>query len=128
MSKSTIKTEKAPGAIGPYSQGINYGDLVFTSGQIPIDPKNGKVPDGIESQARITLSNLKAVLEAGGSGLDKVLKVTVFLDNMDDFAAINEIYKEAFDTGAEFPARSAVQVARLPLGVLIEVEAIGFKG
>lgn len=128
MSKSAIATENAPGAIGPYSQGVNFKDLVFTSGQIPIDPTTKEVPEGIQAQAKVALSNLKAVLEAGGSGLDKVLKATVFLQNMDDFAAVNEIYKEFFDVGAPFPARSAVQVAKLPLGVLVEIEAIGYKG
>ena len=129
MNKSAIATDKAPGAIGPYSQGVSFGHLVFSSGQLPIDPETGQMPDDVKDQARVALRNVEAVLVAGGSSLANVLKVTVFLDDIGDFAAINEVYAEIFDTGAPFPARSAVEVARLPKpGALLEVEAIGFVG
>ena len=128
MSKSAIFTDKAPGAIGPYSQGISFGDLIFTSGQLPIDPETGIMPDDIKDQARVALKNVEAVLVAAGGSLANVLKVTVFLDDIADFAAVNEVYAEVFDLGAPFPARSAVEVARLPKpGALLEIEAVGYK-
>jgi len=123
MDRKIILTDKAPAPIGPYSQGIVIDGFLFTAGQVPIDPAVSKVvADNIKGQARQALENLKAVVEAGGSNLDKVLKVTVFLKDMNDFAAVNEIYAEYF--GQSKPARSAVQVARLPLDVMIEIEAV----
>ena len=121
--KTVIKTEKAPAAIGPYSQGIKIGNLIFTSGQIPLDPATGVFPDGIQAQTRQSLSNVKAILEQAGTSMDQVIKTTVFLKDMNDFAAMNEIYATFFTEGS-FPARSAVEVARLPKDALIEIEAI----
>ncbi len=118
-----IKTSNAPSAIGPYSQGIVSGGLLFSSGQIPIDPATGNiVSGGSAEQARQALKNLKAVIEAGGSDMSKVIKTVVFIKNMDDFAAVNEVYAEFFTE--PYPARSCVEVARLPKDVLVEVEAI----
>ncbi|MBO7385956.1 MAG: RidA family protein [Clostridia bacterium] len=116
-----IHTDKAPAAIGPYSQAIVSGNLVFTSGQIPLDPSTGLlVPGGIEEQARQAISNLAFVLEAAGSSLDKVVKTTCFLKSMGDFAAFNQVYAGYF---ASCPARSCVEVAALPKGALVEIEA-----
>ena len=121
--KEIISTDKAPAAIGPYSQAVKVGDLLFTSGMIPIDPAtNTLVEGGIEVQARRALENVKALLEASGTSMDKVVKTVVFIKNMDDFAKVNEIYSEYFTEN--FPARSCVEVARLPKDVLIEMEAI----
>jgi len=121
--RTTIQTDSAPAAIGPYSQAIRYGNLLFTSGQIPLDPQSGEiVGDDISSQARQVLENLSAVLEAGGAGLEQVVKTTCFLDNMDDFAAFNEVYQRYFKDRP--PARSCVAVDRLPKNVLVEIEAI----
>ena len=121
--KTIISTDKAPAAIGPYSQAVKVGDLLFTSGMIPIDPAtNTLVEGGIEVQARRALENVKALLEASGTSMDKVVKTVVFIKNMDDFAKVNEIYSEYFTE--DFPARSCVEVARLPKDVLIEMEAI----
>ena len=117
-----IKTITAPAAIGPYSQAIISGNLVFTSGQIPVNPENGEIPVGVESQAHQVFKNLKNLLVSAGSGIDKVIKTTVFIQNMNDFAKINEIYSEYFKE--PFPARSCVEAAKLPKGVLLEVEAI----
>lgn len=123
--KKIVKTDKAPGALGPYNQAVidpNSG-LVFTAGQVGIDPATNEVVDGgVVEQAHRVFLNLKAVLEAAGSGFDKVLKATVFLKNMDDFVKINEIYSEFLTE--DYPARSAVEVARLPKDVLIEIEMI----
>lgn len=117
-----IKTSNAPAAIGPYSQAIVVGNMLFTSGQIPIDPKTGEIPDGVEAQARQALTNVKNLIEAAGASIDNVVKTTVFIKNMDDFAKINEIYAQYFTE--PFPARSCVEVARLPKDVLLEVETI----
>lgn len=126
MRKSPISTPKAPGAIGPYSQGINAGALVFTSGQLPIRPEDGTIPGDVQEQARVALANVDAILKAGGSSLAAAVKVTVFLTDIADFAAVNAIYKEAFAGAEPFPARSAVQVAALPKPeAKIEIEAIG---
>lgn len=125
MTKTVLSTPNAPAAIGPYSQGISFCDLVFTSGQLPIDPATGVMPQTIEEQTRQSLKNVAAVLEAAGSSLDKALKVTVFLADMNDFAAANEVYKTFFS--GECPARSAVQVACLPKNAGIEIEAIAHK-
>jgi 2-iminobutanoate/2-iminopropanoate deaminase len=122
-----ISTDKAPSAIGPYSQGIIYGNLVFTSGQIPIDPKTGiVVQGGIEEQVKLCFENLKGVLEKAGSGLDKVLKTSVFIKDMNDFTKINAVYSTFFSE--PYPSRSCVEVSRLPKDALIEIEAIAFRG
>lgn len=117
-----IKTSNAPAAIGPYSQAIVVGNMLFTSGQIPIDPKTGEIPEGVEAHARQALTNVKNLIEAAGASIDNVVKTTVFIKNMDDFAKINEIYAQYFTE--PFPARSCVEVARLPKDVLLEVETI----
>ncbi len=121
--KEIISTQKAPQAIGPYSQGIKTGNLVFTSGQIPLDPSTGEVVTGdIKAQAKQVLENLQAVLSEAGASLENVVKTTVFIADMNDFAAINQVYAEYFTSN--FPARSCVQVARLPKDVGVEIEAI----
>lgn len=121
--KEVIHTDKAPDAIGPYSQAVKVGDLMFTSGQVPIDPETGTVVEGgIQEQARQSLNNIKAILNAAGTNMGAVVKTTVFLQNMEDFAAMNEVYAQFFQE--PYPARSAVQVARLPKDVLVEIEAI----
>lgn len=118
-----ISTEKAPAALGPYSQAIKANGFVWCSGQIPIDPTTGTIhAEGIEAQARQAIGNLKNVLEAAGSGLDRVVKTTVFIRHMDDFAALNAVYAELF--GASKPARSCVEVSCLPKGALLEIEAV----
>ena len=121
--KKRISTPNAPAAIGPYSQAIRIGDLLFTSGQVPLDPATGAVVEGgIEEQARQSLSNVKAILNEAGTNMGSVVKTTVFLKDMNDFAAMNAVYAEFFQE--PYPARSAVQVARLPKDVLVEIEAI----
>ncbi|MGN0149192.1 MAG: RidA family protein [Clostridia bacterium] len=117
-----IKTTNAPAAIGPYSQAIVSGNLLFTSGQIPINPETGAIPDGVEAQARQALTNVKNLIEASGASIDNVIKTSVFIKDMNDFAKINEIYAEFFTE--PYPARSCVEVARLPKDVLLEVETI----
>lgn len=125
MAKEIVKTEKAPAAIGPYSQAVKYGNIVFTSGALGVDPATGSfVEGGIQAQAKQCLENLKTVLEASGSCLDNVLKTTVFIKDMNDFPKINEIYGQYFTK--EQPGRSCVEVARLPKDALIEIEAIAF--
>ena len=121
--KTPVATTKAPAAIGPYAQGNIVGNLLFASGQIPLDPETGIIPDGIEAQATQSLKNVKAIVEAAGSSMDKVIKTTVFLKDMNDFAAMNAIYATFFTEG-QYPSRSAVEVARLPKDVLIEIEVI----
>lgn len=123
--KNVIKTDKAPGAIGPYSQGINIGDMYFFSGQIPLVPETGEMPEGIEAQVHQALKNVQGLLESQGLSFANVIKTTVFLDNMDDFACVNEIYAKYFVE--PYPARSAVEVAKLPKGALVEVEVIATK-
>lgn len=124
--RKIVSTKKAPAAIGPYSQGNIYGNLVFTSGQVPLDPDTGEVVSAtIEGQTDQVLKNLKAILEEAGSSLDKVLKATVFIKDMNDFATINGIYAKYFTEGS-YPSRTAVEVARLPKDVLIEIEAIAY--
>ena len=123
MAKQVIATGNAPQAIGPYSQGIKLGNLVFTAGQIPLDPATGKLVDGgIEEQTRRVMQNLQGVLAAAGSSLDRVVKTTCFLANLDDFAAFNGVYAGFF--GEDAPARSTVQAARLPAGAMVEVECV----
>ncbi len=123
---NVIETPDAPPAIGPYSQGMRFGNLVFTSGQLPIDPETGEVSEDTKQQAHQCLKNLKAVLEAAGSGMNRVKKVTVFVRDMDEFSNINEVYKQYFKV--PFPARSLVEVARLPKDVKVEIEALATVG
>ncbi len=125
MEIKKVSTDKAPAAIGPYSQAIICGDMVFTSGQIPINPANGNIEAvTIEEQAKQVMCNLKAVLEAAGSSLEKAVKTTCFLADMGDFAAFNSVYAQHFTTN---PARSCVAVKTLPKNVLVEVEVIATK-
>ena len=121
---NVIETTKAPGAIGPYSQGYEVGGFVFTSGQIPVEPATGTVPEGIEAQAEQSCKNVGAILEAAGTGFQKVFKTTCFLADMGDFAAFNKVYARYF---LSKPARSCVAVKTLPKGVLCEIEAIAEK-
>lgn len=123
--KQVIRTEKAPAAIGPYSQGVQAGGLVITSGQLPIDPATGVFPEGIEAQTRQSLENCKAVLAAAGVSMEQILKTTVFLSDMNHFAAMNGVYASFFE--GDCPARSAVEVARLPKDALVEIECIAAK-
>jgi len=127
MTKKIIATDKAPKAIGPYSQAVRAGDFIFCSGQIPMDPDTGElVGSGIGAQTERVLQNLQAVLRAAGAGLDRVVKCTVFLTDMGDFAGMNEVYGSFF--GEDPPARAAVEVSRLPRGVGVEIEAVVYLG
>lgn len=119
-----LETNKAPGAIGPYSQGMEVGGFVFTSGQIPVDPATGNIPEGIAAQAEQSCKNVGAILEAAGIGYENVVKTTCFLSDMGDFAAFNEVYARYFISK---PARSCVAAKALPKGVLCEIEAIAEK-
>ena len=123
--KKVISTDKAPAAIGPYSQAIEVNGMVYTSGIIPVVPETGEIPEGSVAQAKQALTNLSNLLEAAGTSMANVVKTTVFLDNMDDFVTVNDIYATYFVE--PFPARSAVEVAKLPKGALIEVEVIAVK-
>lgn len=121
--KKIIHTNKAPAAIGPYSQAVAYKGLLFVSGQIPIDPATGKiVPGGVVEQATRCMENMKAILEEASMGFENILKTTIFLNDMGDFKAANEVYGSYF--AGDYPARATVQVVRLPLGVLVEIDAI----
>lgn len=120
--KQAVKTDRAPLPIGPYSQAVKHGNLVFVSGQLGLSVETTKLEDGVREQTARALNNLKAVLEASGSGMDCVLKTTIFLADMGDFPAVNEVYGTFF--GEVPPARSTVQVAKLPLGGLVEIEAV----
>ena len=127
MKKNIIATTNAPAAIGPYSQAIDCGSLLITSGQIPMDPATGTLVEGdITAQTRQSLTNVKAILEAAGLTMDNVAKTTVFLAHMSDFAAMNAVYAEFFTEG-NYPARSAVEVGALPKGALVEIETICLK-
>lgn len=125
MSKQVISTASAPGAIGPYSQAILINNLVYTSGQLGLDPVTGELPEGVEAQAAQSLRNVEAVLTAAGTSLEHVVKTTVFLKNMNDFTKVNEVYGTFFSQ--PYPARSAVEVARLPKDALVEIEVIALK-
>ena len=124
--KTIISTAKAPAAIGPYSQATDLGSLVITSGQLPIDPATGAFPEGVQEQTKQSLANVKAILEAAGLTMDSVVKTTVFLSDMNNFGAMNGVYAEFFTEG-KYPARSAVEVARLPKDALVEIEVIACK-
>jgi 2-iminobutanoate/2-iminopropanoate deaminase len=127
MQRTVVSTANAPGAVGPYSQAIRIGELVYTAGQIGIVPASGTIEGRtIEEQTHQVLRNLKAVLEAAGSGLDRVVKTTVFLKDINDFKAMNAVYATYFPS--EPPARSAIQAAALPLGAMVEIEAIALAG
>ncbi len=123
--KQAISTTNAPGAIGPYSQAIDAGPFVFISGQIPVNPVNGEIPQGIAPQTAQSIANIKAILAEAGLSIDNVVKTTVFLADMNDFAAMNAVYAENFT--APFPARSAVAVKELPKQVLVEIEVIAVR-
>ena len=126
MNKTIISTEKSPAAIGPYSQAVEVNGIIYTSGMIPVIPATGEIVEGgVKEQTKQVFQNLAALLEAAGSGLDQVFKTTVFIKDMNDFGAVNEVYAAFFD--GDFPARSCVEVARLPKDVLIEVEVIALK-
>jgi 2-iminobutanoate/2-iminopropanoate deaminase len=122
MSKEIIATKEAPGAIGPYSQAVKVNGFVYTSGQIPLDPATGELVTDIKLATKRSLDNLKAILEEAGTSLDKVIKTVVFLKNMDDFAAVNEVYATYFTSNP--PARSCVAVAKLPKDAVVEIEAV----
>ncbi len=123
--KQPISTDKAPKAIGPYSQGIVFENLIFTSGQIPINPNTSEIPSGIIAQTKQVLLNISSVLEVAGSSMDKVIKTVVFIKDMNDFALMNEVYSSFFKE--PYPARTTVEVARLPKDVLVEIEVIAYK-
>lgn len=123
LKKTIINTDKAPVAIGPYSQGVEVGNFLFTSGQIPIDSETGKIPQGIEKQTEKSLLNIKAIVESAGAGMNDIIKTTVFITDMNNFSAMNEVYKSFFEEGA-YPARSCIEVSRLPKDVLVEIEAV----
>lgn len=123
--KNPISTNEAPGAIGPYSQAIDTGAFLFASGQIPINPATGEIPEGIKAQTAQSLANVKAILKAAGLTTANVVKTTVFLADMGDFGAMNEVYAEIFE--APYPARSAVAVKTLPKNVLVEIEVIATR-
>ena len=123
MDRQTISTTHAPAAVGPYSQAIRCGDLLYTAGQLGMDPATGKLVEGdVQAQTRQALRNLQAILQAAGAGMDNVVKTTVFLQDIADFRAMNEVYATFFTAAP--PARSAVQAAALPLGGLVEIEAV----
>ena len=123
MEKQVVNTDQAPAAIGPYSQAVKVGEMVFVSGQIPIDPATGDIVQGdIKAQTRQVLTNLNAVLTAAGSSLEKTVKTTVYITNMDEFSQVNEVYSEFFTD--QPPARACVEVSRLPKGVAVEIDAI----
>ena len=123
--KNVIRTDKAPAAIGPYSQAIEVNNMVFTSGVIPVDPATGNIPEGSQAQAEQAFKNLSNLLEAAGTSTANVIKTTVFIKEMNDFGAINEVYAKYFPK--PYPSRSCVEVARLPKDVMLEVEAIATK-
>ena len=124
--KTVISTSQAPAAIGPYAQAVEANGLVITSGQLPIDPATGAFPEGIQAQTRQSLTNVTAILTQAGTDMDHVLKTTVFLSDMNNFGAMNEVYATFFTEGS-YPSRSAVEVARLPKDALVEIEVIAAK-
>lgn len=122
MNREIISTTNAPSAIGPYSQGVKVGNIIYTSGQIPVDPQTGELETDIKKATKRSMENVKAILVEAGTTLDNIIKTTIFLKNMDDFAAVNEIYGSYFKENP--PSRSCVEVARLPKDAVIEIEAI----
>lgn len=127
--RKVIATECAPGAIGPYVQGVDLGSMVLTSGQIPVCPQTGEVAEHVSDQARQSLENVKAIIESAGLKVNDIVKTTVFVADLNDFATINQVYQQFFDEHeAIYPARSCVQVARLPKDVKLEIEAIAVRG
>ena len=124
--KSIVNTAKAPAAIGPYSQATEVNGLIITSGQLPLDPATGAFPEGIKAQTQQSLTNVKVILEEAGVTMDNVLKTTVFLSDMNNFGAMNEVYATFFTEG-QYPSRSAVEVARLPKDALVEIEVIAAR-
>ncbi|QIQ20651.1 RidA family protein [Zophobihabitans entericus] len=125
---TTISTDKAPAAIGPYVQGVDLGNLIFASGQIPLDPVTGSMPEDIKEQTQQCLKNIKAILSAAGLSVGNIVKTTIFLADLNDFNAVNEVYEAFFKThNARYPARSCVQVARLPRDAKVEIEAISAR-
>ena len=122
MNQKVIETKNAPGAIGPYSQGMIVGDLVYTSGQLPIDMATGELVSDVKLATKASLDNVKAILEEAGTSMDKVFKTTVFVKDLNDFNAVNEVYATYFESNP--PARSCVQVAKLPKDAVVEIEAI----
>ncbi len=122
MDKQAIRSDKAPAAIGPYSQAVKTDGLIFVSGQLPIDPTSGTMPEGIKAQTEMSLTNIREILKAADTEMSSVLKVTVFLNDMNDFADMNAVYETFFEE--PYPARAAVEVARLPKDALVEIEAI----
>ena len=122
MARESIFTENAPKAVGPYVQAVKTGGMIYCSGQLGLNPAEGKLAEGVEAQAHFSMKNLGAVLQKAGSGYGKIVKTSIFLADMGDFAVVNEVYKSYFD--GEYPARSCVQVAKLPLGGLVEIECI----
>lgn len=124
--REIISTEKAPAAVGPYSQAVRAGDYLFISGQIGINPENGQMEEGLEAQVEQVLKNMESVVKAAGGGMESIVKTTVMLQSMDDFKSMNDIYKKFFT--AEPPARAAFEVADLPLGALCEIQAVAFLG
>jgi len=126
VNRTIVSTEKAPAAVGPYSQAVKVEQFVFSSGQIGINPLTGQLRMGIEEQTRQVLANLAAVLQAADSGMEKIVKTTIFLTDIAEFSTVNKIYAEAF--AGQPPARSTVQVSALPLGALVEIEAVALAG
>lgn len=123
MEKEIISTEKAPGAVGPYSQAVRYGNLIYTAGQVALHPERGQMIEGdVKEQTHQVFANLKAILEAAGTGLENIIKTTVFIVDMDKFGDVNEVYGEYFK--GDFPARSCIEISRLPMDALVEIEAI----
>ncbi len=125
MSKNSVSTNKAPAAIGPYSQGVMVGDMLYTSGQLPIDMLSGNMPDSIEEQTKAALTNVKAIVEEAGMSMSDVFKVMIFLDDISEFTRMNDVYKTFFVE--PYPSRSCVEVAKIPKGAKIEIEAIAKK-
>ncbi len=125
---ATIATEQAPAAIGPYVQGVDLGNLVFTSGQLPIDPATGEMPADVAAQALQSLKNVQVIVEASGLSVRNIFKMTVFVKDLNTFGTVNEVYQKFFEENdAPFPARSCVEVARLPKDALVEIEAIALR-